>query len=99
MLSRHYHGLVLYGSLHAMLSPSGASGTLCHVHFTFIMYSCAFTIHVHSCESCTIMFTEPSCILSCAPFHGPPYDIMYNNITCLDPCVLIGENGGVRVVM
>ncbi|KAJ6825586.1 putative leucine-rich repeat extensin-like protein 3 [Iris pallida] len=68
MLSRHYHGLVLYGSLHAMLSPSGASGTLCHVRFTFIMYSCAFTIHVHSCESCTLMFTEPSCILSCAPF-------------------------------
>ncbi|KAJ6839143.1 hypothetical protein M6B38_316720 [Iris pallida] len=71
MLSRHYHGLVLYGSLHAMLSPSGASGTLCHVRFTFIMYSCAFAIHVYFCESCTLMFTEPSCIVSCAPFHGP----------------------------
>ncbi|KAJ6839144.1 hypothetical protein M6B38_316725 [Iris pallida] len=93
MLSRHYHGLVLYGSLHAMLSPSGASSTLCHVRFTFIMYSCAFTIYVYSCESCTLMFTEPSCIISCAPFHGPPCDIMYNNITCLDPCVLIRENG------
>ncbi|KAJ6791134.1 hypothetical protein M6B38_245690 [Iris pallida] len=71
MLSRHYHGLVLYGSLHAMLSPSGASGTLCHVRFTFIMYSCAFTIDVHSCESCTIMFTEPHVYYHVHLFMGP----------------------------
>ncbi|KAJ6832044.1 putative basic proline-rich protein-like [Iris pallida] len=25
--------------------------------------------------------------------YGPPCDILYNNITCIDPCVLIGVRG------
>ncbi|KAJ6847696.1 uncharacterized protein M6B38_276330 [Iris pallida] len=34
ILSRWSHGLVLYGSFHEMLSPSGASDTTCFVRFT-----------------------------------------------------------------
>ncbi|KAJ6799830.1 hypothetical protein M6B38_203795 [Iris pallida] len=31
--------------------------------------------------------------------YGPPCDILCNNITCLDPCVLVGENGRVLVIV
>ncbi|KAJ6790741.1 hypothetical protein M6B38_247820 [Iris pallida] len=53
-----------------MLSPSGASDTLC---LCVSLTSCTpvLSLHVHSCESCTLMFTEPPCILSRAPYMGP----------------------------
>ncbi|KAJ6793299.1 putative basic proline-rich protein-like [Iris pallida] len=59
-----------------------------HLHRVLL----CFHLHVHSGELCTLRFTEPPCILSRAPYMGP-HVILYNNITCIDPCVLIGVRG------
>ncbi|KAJ6836991.1 hypothetical protein M6B38_323990 [Iris pallida] len=65
---------------------------------------CVMCVSLSSCTPVLLpyMYTLVNLVLSCSQslmytimctLYGPPCDIMYNNITCLDPCVLIGETG------
>ncbi|KAJ6833457.1 hypothetical protein M6B38_340035 [Iris pallida] len=75
-----------------MLSPSGASGTLC---LCVSLTSCTPVLLFYMC-------TPVNLVLSCSRsphvyYHvhpiWAPCDNLCNNITCLDPCVLIGDTG------
>ncbi|KAJ6809485.1 leucine-rich repeat extensin-like protein 3 [Iris pallida] len=64
---------------------------------------CACAFHLHHVLLCFhYMCTPVNLVLSCSrspmytimcTLYGPPCDILCNNITCLDPCVLIGDTG------
>ncbi|KAJ6791097.1 hypothetical protein M6B38_245505 [Iris pallida] len=51
-------------------SPSGASGTLC-LCISLTSYTPVLSLHVHSCESCTLMFTEPHVYYHVHPIWAP----------------------------